>query len=43
LPPVSRFSPTGDRTKKRDTVLEKLSAFFSKFWDISGGKFLKEN
>jgi type I restriction enzyme R subunit len=43
LPPVSRFTPTGDRTKKRDTVLEKLSAFFSKFWDISGGKFLKEN
>lgn len=43
LPPVSRFSPTGERTKKRETVLEKLSAFFSKFWDISGGKFLKEN
>ena len=43
LPPVSRFTPTGDRTKKRDTVLEKLSAFFSKFWDISGGKFIKEN
>ncbi len=43
LPPVSRFTATGDRTKKRDTVLEKLSAFFSKFWDISGGKFLKEN
>jgi type I restriction enzyme R subunit len=41
LPPVSRFSPTGDRTKKRDTVLEKLNTFFSKFWDISGGKFLK--
>ena len=41
LPPVSRFSPTGERTKKRDTVLEKLNTFFSKFWDISGGKFLK--
>ena len=41
LPPVSRFSPTGDRTKKRDTVLEKLGAFFNKFWDISGGRFLK--
>ena len=40
LPPVSRFTPTGDRTKKRDTVLEKLGAFFNKFWDISGGKFL---
>jgi len=37
LPPVSRFTPTGDRTKKRESVLEKLSAFFNKFWDISGG------
>lgn len=41
LPPVSRFTPTGDRTKKRDTVLEKLGAFFNKFWDISGGRFLR--
>ena len=39
LPPVTRFSPTGDRTRKRDTVLDKLNAFFNKFWDISGGKF----
>jgi type I site-specific deoxyribonuclease, HsdR family len=38
LPPVSRFSPTGDRTKKRKTVLEKLKAFFNKFGDISSGK-----
>lgn len=43
LPPVSRFTPTGDRTKKRESVLEKLSSFFNKFWDISGGRFLKEN
>lgn len=42
LPPVSRFTPTGDRTKKRESVLEKLSSFFNKFWDISGGKFLKK-
>lgn len=41
LPPVSRFSPSGERTKKRETVLEKLGAFFNKFWDISGGRFLK--
>ena len=41
LPPVSRFSPNGDRTRKRESVLEKLSAFFNKFWDISGGRFLK--
>ncbi len=39
LPPVSRFSPTGERTKKRDTVLDKLREFFSKFWDISGSSF----
>ncbi|OJV37933.1 MAG: DEAD/DEAH box helicase [Bacteroidales bacterium 36-12] len=39
LPPVSRFTPTGYRTKKRDIVLEKLKAFFNKFWDITGGKF----
>ena len=41
LPPVSRFTPTGDRTKKRETVLEKFGAFFSKFWDISGGRLIK--
>ncbi|MDL2255660.1 type I restriction endonuclease subunit R [Parabacteroides sp. OttesenSCG-928-K15] len=39
LPPVSRFTPTGDRAKKRESVLEKLKAFFDKFWDISDGKF----
>ena len=42
LPPISRFNQTGDRTKKRDTVIEKLTAFFNKFWDISGGKLLKD-
>lgn len=41
IPPVSRFTPTGDRTRKRETVLEKLCAFFNKFWDISGGIFLQ--
>ncbi len=34
LPPVSRFTPTGDRTKKRETVIERLTAFFNRFWDI---------
>lgn len=38
LPPVSRFSPTGERTKKRESVLSKLSSFFERFFDISGGK-----
>ena len=37
LPPVSRFTPSGDRTKKRETVLEKLKAFFDKFYDIASG------
>lgn len=35
LPPVSRFTPNGERTKKRDTVLEKLHSFFKKFWNLS--------
>jgi type I restriction enzyme, R subunit len=39
LPPVSRFSPTGERTKKRESVLAKLSNFFERFFDISGRKF----
>ena len=39
LPPVSRFSPTGERTKKRESVLEELTGFFERFFDISGGKF----
>ena len=38
LPPISRFSPTGERTKKRESVLSKLRSFFEKFFDISGGK-----
>ena len=38
LPPVSRFSPGGERTKKRESVLDKLTRFFERFFDISGGK-----
>jgi len=38
LPPVSMFSPTGEHTKKREGVLEKLIKFFERFFDISGGK-----
>ncbi|MDE6508464.1 MAG: type I restriction endonuclease subunit R [Alistipes sp.] len=34
LPPVSRFTPTGDRTKKREAVIERLTAFFNRFWSI---------
>jgi type I restriction enzyme R subunit len=36
LPPVSRFSPTGERTQKRESVLNKLTSFFERFFDISG-------
>lgn len=35
LPPVSRFSPDGVRSRKRETVLEKLVHFFDRFFDIS--------
>jgi type I restriction enzyme R subunit len=37
LPPVSRFSPGGERSKKRESVLDKLSCFFERFFDISNG------
>lgn len=35
LPPVSRFSPTGERTKKRESVIAQLMRFFDKFFSIS--------
>ncbi len=41
LPPVSRFSPTGERTHKKESVLNKLTSFFERFFDISGGKFIE--
>ncbi len=37
LPPVSRFSPGGERSKKRETVIDKLTRFFERFFDISRG------
>lgn len=39
LPSISRFSKSGERTKKRETVIEKLNKFFEKFFDISSGRF----
>lgn len=40
LPPgLSRFDPDGGRTKKRESVLDKLTNFFERFFDISGGSF----
>lgn len=35
----SRFDPEGKRTKKREGVLERLTGFFERFFDISGGRF----
>ena len=35
LPPVSRFSKTGERTKKRESIIVKFTRFFERFFDIS--------
>lgn len=35
LPPISRFSPTGDLAKKKETVLEKLKEYFDRYFTIS--------
>jgi type I restriction enzyme R subunit len=37
LPPISRFTPTGERSKKRESVLYKLTLFFERFFTISKG------
>ncbi|MCE5178585.1 MAG: type I restriction endonuclease subunit R [Porphyromonadaceae bacterium] len=42
LPPMSRFSAKSERPRKRENVLAKLSEFFNKFWDISGGKLFRD-
>lgn len=34
LPPISLFTPSGERTKKRETVIEKLTAFLNRFKDL---------
>jgi type I restriction enzyme R subunit len=39
LPPVSRFSQTGERTKKRETVIGKFMNFFDRFFSISKKSF----
>ena len=36
LPPMSRFTPGGDRLKKREAVLDRLKEFFDRFWDLIG-------
>jgi type I restriction enzyme, R subunit len=35
LPPVSRFSKTGERSKKRENVIKKFTKFFERYFDIS--------
>ena len=39
LPPVSRFSPDGSFSKKKETVFQKLQSFFERFFDISREEF----
>lgn len=34
LPPISRFSPTGERSKKREGVIDKLTKFFERFFNL---------
>ncbi len=38
LPPGGRFSPSGERAKKRKSVLAKLTAFFDRFFGIAGSR-----
>ncbi len=42
LPPVSRFSAEQGRSKKRQSVLDRLMAFFNKYVDISSGKIERQ-
>jgi type I restriction enzyme R subunit len=39
LPPMSPFAKGGVRAAKKKQVIERLKAFFDKFFDISGGVF----
>ena len=39
LPPMPLFSKDKERSRKKETVLEKLKAFFTRFFDISNGNF----
>lgn len=34
LPPINPFAPDDEYAKKKQTVIDKLVAFFNKFWDI---------
>ena len=39
MPPVSRFGGGGVRVKKKQTVIDKLKAFFERFFGIGGPSF----
>ncbi len=39
LPPMPLFSKDKERSRKKETVLGKLKAFFTRFFDISNGNF----
>ena len=42
LPSMTRFNPDQARSKKKETVLEKLINFFNRFLNISNESYLKE-
>jgi hypothetical protein len=35
LPRISAFTPDGKRWKKKKTVIQRLTQFFERFFDIS--------
>ncbi|MBT4376056.1 type I restriction endonuclease subunit R [archaeon] len=37
LPPTNPFSKDGERIRKKESVIEKLTEFFNRFYDISSG------
>ena len=41
MPPVSRFG-SGDRAKKKQTIIDKLKAFFERFFGIGDSSFVIE-
>ena len=41
LPPVSRFGG-GNRAQKKQTVIDKLKAFFERFFGIGSSDFSKQ-
>lgn len=42
LPPISRFTKTGDRTAKKNIVIMKLVEFFDRFYSISSDELVMD-